>query len=96
MNYQLAYLDLAAQVRRLGIVADVQITDTEISFGDNHDERQMALAVMATVSTLNQLTLQLSNMYALNPDVCHKCGSDAVMLDAASGIRTCQNCGEGQ
>lgn len=60
MNYQLAYLDLAAQVRRLGIVADVQVGET-IHFGDNHDAHQMALAVLATVATLNELTLQLSN-----------------------------------
>lgn len=33
---------------------------------------------------------------SLNPDVCRKCGSDAMMLDAASGIRVCRNCGEGQ
>lgn len=59
MNYQLAYLDLAAQVRRLGIVADVQIDEHSVFFGENHDGRQMRMAVLATVSKLNQLTLQL-------------------------------------
>lgn len=65
MNYQIAYLDLAAQVRRLGIVADVQIDET-IHFGENHDARQMALAVLTTVATLNDLTLRLRDMHALN------------------------------
>lgn len=60
MNYQLAYLDLAAQVRRLGIVADVQMDEHSVFFGENHDERQMRMAVLATVSKLNQLTLQMS------------------------------------
>lgn len=60
MNYQLAYLDLAAQVRRLGIVADVQMDEHSVFFGENHDARQMRLAVLATVSKLNQLTLQMS------------------------------------
>lgn len=60
MNYQTAYLDLAAQVRRLGIVADVQMDEHSVFFGENHDERQMRLAVLATVSKLNSLTLELS------------------------------------
>lgn len=60
MNYQLAYLDLAAQVRRLGIVADVQMDEHSVFFGEKHDARQMRMAVLATVATLNQLTLQMS------------------------------------
>jgi len=63
MSYELAYLNLAAQVRRLGIVADVQIDEHSVSFGENHDARQMRMAVLATVATLNQLTLQLSEWH---------------------------------
>lgn len=58
-KYQLAYFDLAAQVRRLGILADVQIEEHSSSFGENYDARQVRLAILATVSKLNQLTLEI-------------------------------------
>lgn len=64
MNYQIAYLELAAQVRRLGIVADVQMGDT-IHFGDNHDAIATPLAVLTTVATLNELTLQISQQFTI-------------------------------
>lgn len=56
---------LAAQVRRLGIVADVQIGD-EIAFGNGYDEAQVRAAVLATVATLNRLVLENSNVPTCN------------------------------
>lgn len=57
-----AFDDLAAQVRRVGIVADVQIGDGEIAFGENYDAHQTHLALLATIGTLNRLVLEASNM----------------------------------
>lgn len=59
-KYKSAYLQLAAQVRRLGIVADVQIMGNEISFGDAYDALQTLQMVQICVATLNDLTLKLS------------------------------------
>lgn len=97
MNYQQAYNELAAQVRRLGILADVQIADT-ICFGEKYDDHQVGMAILATVATLNRLTLEMSNVPPLvehNPYECRKCGGDC-MTDGASAMRVCVLCGEGQ
>jgi hypothetical protein len=97
MNYQQAYEELAAQVRRLGIAADVQISEVAIEFGDKFDEHQTLLAVQSTVATLNRVVVQMSNLPPIvehDPYECRKCGGDCV-TDAASGMRVCVICGEG-
>jgi hypothetical protein len=98
MNYEQAYNRLAAQVRKLGIVSDVQIEGNEIGFGDSYDALQTLQMVQICVATLNGLTLELFQSPPLvehDPYECRKCGGDCV-TDGASGMRVCVDCGEGQ
>ena len=54
MDYKTAYETLAAQVKRLGELADVQIGDV-IAFGDKCDNHQTDLAVLMTVATARRI-----------------------------------------
>lgn len=56
MDYKEAYLTLAAQVRRLGFIADVQEDDNGLYLGENDSgEKQIVLAILATVGSLRHI-----------------------------------------
>ena len=56
MDYKDAYLELAAQVRRLGFIADVQEDDNGYYFGDeDKGEHQIMLSILATVGKLRHI-----------------------------------------
>lgn len=59
MDYRIAWHELAAQVRRLGYLADVQEDDEGLYFDEKFDERQVKLSILATVGAFRHIEKEL-------------------------------------